>query len=181
MVGNDIAARTLRGLMEAAGIQAHGLVEDQRWPTVEKVRIVTERNEQVARVDYEQDDDISGRVEDAVVERIAALDADAAVLLVSDYLKSTITDAVMRALTSTRRSATPLLIDPKIPQRCGIRSDMGHIKALAPTQRARNRGAFTVTDPNAASMPRRRQSPSDRRRPHAAQTLTASQCWGTDH
>ena len=38
-----------------AGIGADGLVEDPGRPTTEKVRVVTERNQQVARIDYERD------------------------------------------------------------------------------------------------------------------------------
>ena len=115
LVGSDAAAGRLRGTLAAAGIAAEDLVEDSRRPTVEKVRIVTDRNQQVARVDYESDSDIEGEVDQRLVDRIARAGGNAKVLLVSDYLKGTVTKAVMRALLSLKRTGAPLLVDPKIP------------------------------------------------------------------
>jgi len=115
LVGSDAAAGRLRGELAAAGIGAEDLVEDPRRPTVEKVRIVTDRNQQVARVDYESDSDIEGEVEQRLVDRIGRAGGNAKVLLVSDYLKGTVTKAVMRALLSLKRMGAPLLVDPKIP------------------------------------------------------------------
>ena len=93
-----------------------GLVEPiPDGPTVEKVRIVAGRNQQVARIDYEEDRDVTGEPEAQIVERIAQLGAAADVLLVSDYLKGTITRTVMETLVALKEQGTPLLVDPKIP------------------------------------------------------------------
>ena len=115
LVGSDAAAFRLRGELAATGIGAEGLVDDPRRPTVEKVRIVTDRNQQVARVDYESDSDIEGEVEQQLVDRINRAGGNAKVLLVSDYLKGTVTKAVMRTLLSLKGAGAPLLVDPKIP------------------------------------------------------------------
>src|SRR5439155_4791732 len=125
IVGADRAAARLRDELAAAGVSAEGLVEDRTRPTTEKVRVVTERNQQVARIDYERDTDAAGEVECALVDRVSTLARDAKALLVSDYLKGTVTRAVVEALLQTSRSATalaerpaerpPLIVDPKIP------------------------------------------------------------------
>jgi len=115
MVGADAAADSLRTLLEGAGLPTNGLVTDPGRPTVEKVRIVAGRNQQVARIDYEEDRDATGEPEAQIVERITQLGAAADVLLVSDYLKGTITRTVMETLVSLRQKGTPLLVDPKIP------------------------------------------------------------------
>jgi D-beta-D-heptose 7-phosphate kinase/D-beta-D-heptose 1-phosphate adenosyltransferase len=115
VVGDDGAASRLRALLAAAGIAADGLVEDPARPTVEKVRVVTDRNQQVARIDYERDADVRGDVERRVVETAARAGADAEALLVSDYLKGTISRTVMEALRRLKANGPPLLIDPKIP------------------------------------------------------------------
>lgn len=115
MVGVDRAAAQLREQLVDAGLETNGLVEDRSRPTVEKVRIIAGRNQQVARIDYEDDADVSGDMEAALVQRIAALGAGAGVLLVSDYLKGTITRGVMGALLALKRHGAPLLVDPKIP------------------------------------------------------------------
>jgi D-beta-D-heptose 7-phosphate kinase/D-beta-D-heptose 1-phosphate adenosyltransferase len=115
VVGADGAAARLRQMLEDARIPADGLVEDAARPTVEKVRIVTERNQQVARIDYEHDDDVTGQVERRLAERIAGAAADAAAILVSDYLKGTVTEAVMAAVRAAKGPRVPLVVDPKIP------------------------------------------------------------------
>jgi D-beta-D-heptose 7-phosphate kinase/D-beta-D-heptose 1-phosphate adenosyltransferase len=117
VVGVDEAATRLGAALAAARIPSLGLAEDPGRPTVEKVRIVTDRNQQVARIDYEEDADVLPDVELKLVDRIENLGADAKVLLVSDYLKGTITIGVMRALLTLKLtgSGVPLLVDPKIP------------------------------------------------------------------
>src|SRR5438477_400550 len=87
IVGDDSAAAAVRRQLAAARIEASGLVEDRDRRTTEKVRVVTERNQQVARIDYEQDADASGGVERAIVDHAAQLGRGAKALLVSDYLK----------------------------------------------------------------------------------------------
>jgi D-glycero-beta-D-manno-heptose-7-phosphate kinase len=115
VVGDDPAGRRLTEAMRHAGIDVDGLVADPARPTTEKVRIVTERNQQVARVDYELDADVTGAIERSLVER-AVKAADADVVLVSDYLKGVVTRPLMEALlhrASDRKA--PVIVDPKIP------------------------------------------------------------------
>lgn len=114
VVGRDDAAGRVKAALADAGISADGLIEDPSRPTVEKVRVVTERNQQVARIDYEDDVDIEGTVEQALVNRIRRQAASASVVIVSDYLKGCVTRAVMEALVS-QRGGPAVLVDPKIP------------------------------------------------------------------
>src|SRR5581483_5841486 len=71
IVGRDAAAARLRTQLDEAGVDHSGLVDDDGRPTIEKVRIIAGRNQQVARIDYEEDTDVSGDVEQMVVDRIA--------------------------------------------------------------------------------------------------------------
>jgi D-beta-D-heptose 7-phosphate kinase/D-beta-D-heptose 1-phosphate adenosyltransferase len=114
LVGADDAAARLRDQLAAAGVNVDGLVEDRARPTTEKVRVVTERNQQVARLDYEQDADASGDIERAIVASARRLARNAKVLLVSDYLKGTITRPVIEALLAVMSGGVPLIVDPKI-------------------------------------------------------------------
>jgi D-beta-D-heptose 7-phosphate kinase/D-beta-D-heptose 1-phosphate adenosyltransferase len=108
IVGVDSAAARLREQLTHAGVSTDGLVEDPGRPTTEKVRIVTERNQQVARIDYEHDADAAGDVERALVERVERLGHGTRALLVSDYLKGAITRPVIEAML---RSASPRSAD----------------------------------------------------------------------
>ncbi|HEY2907755.1 MAG TPA: PfkB family carbohydrate kinase [Vicinamibacterales bacterium] len=123
MVGNDAAAARLRELLRTAGIETDGLVEDRGRPTTEKVRVVTERNQQVARIDYERDADADADVERDIIGQVARLAGGAKAWLVSDYLKGAVTRGVIETLvqkraspgTATAEPRTPLIVDPKIP------------------------------------------------------------------
>jgi len=115
VVGDDPAGSRLRKELAKAGITSRLIVDPAR-PTTEKVRIVTERNQQVARVDYEREGDIAGAIEKSVAECARQAASGAAALLVSDYLKGAITRSVIEALIAGRRTgSTPLIVDPKIP------------------------------------------------------------------
>jgi rfaE bifunctional protein kinase chain/domain len=118
LVGADDAARKVRAELATAGLDTDGLVEDRDRPTTEKVRVVTERHQQVARIDYEREADASDDVERAIVDRVTRLGRGAKALMVSDYLKGTVTRDVIRELTRSAKASAeriPLIIDPKIP------------------------------------------------------------------
>jgi D-glycero-beta-D-manno-heptose-7-phosphate kinase len=112
VVGADDAAVKLAEQLGAAAIDVHGLVEDPSRPTTQKVRVVTERNQQVLRIDYEHDADVHSAAQETVVARLTALADGVKTLLISDYLKGTITRTVVEAMLAI---GAPLLVDPKNP------------------------------------------------------------------
>jgi rfaE bifunctional protein kinase chain/domain len=116
VTGNDDAAATLRSGLERLGIGSSGLVGDATRRTTRKLRVVTTRNQQVARIDYEDDREVQGDVEAALVSRIEQLSSSADAVLLSDYLKGAISPGVARtAIAAARRCGIPLLVDPKVP------------------------------------------------------------------
>ena len=116
LTGSDAAGLRLRHLLTACGIGTSGLVEDPTRRTTTKLRIVTTRNQQVARIDYESDHEVSGDAQDALAAQVDRLAHQANVILVSDYLKGTITrDVMARAVAAGRARGIPVLVDPKIP------------------------------------------------------------------
>jgi rfaE bifunctional protein kinase chain/domain len=115
VTGMDDDAATLARECREAGI-APSLVGDPSRCTTAKVRIVTERNQQVARIDYESDAEIAGDVEQRVIGELRKYAPRTAAIVVSDYLKGCITRRVMEAAaTEAGRAGVPLLVDPKIP------------------------------------------------------------------
>jgi D-glycero-beta-D-manno-heptose-7-phosphate kinase len=116
LTGSDAAGARLRHLLTACGIGTSGLVEDPTRRTTTKLRIVTTRNQQVARVDYESDHEVSGDTQEALAAQVDRLAHQADVILVSDYLKGTVTREVMaRAVGAGRARGISVLVDPKIP------------------------------------------------------------------
>jgi D-beta-D-heptose 7-phosphate kinase/D-beta-D-heptose 1-phosphate adenosyltransferase len=115
VTGQDEGAATLAHACREAGI-APSLVGDAGRPTTTKVRIVTERNQQVARVDYEVDTEIAGEVEQRVIAEIQKHAPRASAIVISDYLKGCITQKVVAAAVAAAAArAVPVLVDPKIP------------------------------------------------------------------
>jgi len=113
--GQDDTAAMLAIACREAGI-APVLIGDSSRPTTTKVRIVTERNQQVARVDYEMDGEVTGEVEQRIVTTLQQHSSDASAIVVSDYLKGCVTAKVMQAVVAAGKSrGIPVLVDPKIP------------------------------------------------------------------
>lgn len=115
VAGQDDAAATLAQACRDGGVSP-ALVGDPARPTTTKVRIVTERNQQVARIDYESDADVTGEIEGRIIAMLQQHAADAAAIVISDYLKGAITACVVQtAIEAGRARKIPVLIDPKIP------------------------------------------------------------------
>lgn len=140
LIGMDATGAKLRDALTAAGIRGEGLVEDRERPTTEKVRIVTERNQQVARIDYETDEEAHGDVKQTLLGRVKSLSRDTKTLLVSDYLKGTISRGLIEALVAIKASrGVPLIVDPKVPHLDYYRGvtlvTPNHVEAEAATHR----------------------------------------------
>lgn len=116
LTGADSAGQRLRHLMAACGIGTSGLVVDPSRRTTTKLRVVTTRNLQVARIDYESDHEVEGEAEGLLISEVGRLIERANVVLVSDYLKGSITRPVMEKVVAAGRSrGIPVLVDPKVP------------------------------------------------------------------
>src|SRR5688572_5264224 len=116
VVGDDDEGRRMVEALGARGIGIAGIVTDTERCTTRKVRIVTARNQQVARIDYESDREVGATVEAAMTQKLAALIADVDVVVISDYLKGAISRGVAAAaIAIAARARKPLLVDPKVP------------------------------------------------------------------
>ncbi len=116
VVGDDDAAAKVKDLLRAVGIAPRGLITEPQRRTTTKLRIVTTRNQQVARIDYESDDEIRAPVEDALSSVVDTYADRAGAIVVSDYLKGVITRGVMaHVIGAARERGIPVLVDPKMP------------------------------------------------------------------
>jgi len=116
VVGKDIVGDRLVADLRARDLGAAGIVTDPSRRTTLKVRLVTMRNQQVARVDYESDQEIAEAIEDALMAQVMARAADAGVIVISDYLKGAVTRRlVAHVVAFGQERGIPVLVDPKIP------------------------------------------------------------------
>jgi rfaE bifunctional protein kinase chain/domain len=117
LVGDDPTAGQLRAELEAAGLDAAGLVVDKSRATTRKVRVVTERNQQVARVDYETEAEAGGAVLDELARQVAAAARESDAVVLSDYRKGVVAPSIIDAAAkAAAETGIPLLVDPKVPQ-----------------------------------------------------------------
>jgi D-beta-D-heptose 7-phosphate kinase/D-beta-D-heptose 1-phosphate adenosyltransferase len=109
LVGSDEPATRLLADLARVGIATTSIA-------TRKLRVVTTRNQQVARVDYECDTEISGQLEGVMLRKVQEAVARAAIVLISDYQKGTVTRRVAAAaIESARARGIPSLVDPKVP------------------------------------------------------------------
>jgi len=116
IVGEDDEGGLIRSAFAKLGIETSGVVSDRGRRTTRKLRVVTSRNQQVARIDYEDDREVHGDVEAAAVLRIEQLASTADAILISDYLKGAVSRGVAAgAIAAAKRRRIPVLVDPKVP------------------------------------------------------------------
>jgi D-beta-D-heptose 7-phosphate kinase/D-beta-D-heptose 1-phosphate adenosyltransferase len=113
IVGDDAAAAELDALCREAGVDAGGLVREAGRATTTKTRVIAQ-HQHVVRVDHE----VSAPPTDATLARAfddyaAGVPASDAVVI-SDYLKGSLSPAFLRRVIGLARDAgKPILIDPK--------------------------------------------------------------------
>jgi len=116
IVGEDDEGGLIRSEFARLGIDTSGVVSDRGRRTTRKLRVVTSRNQQVARIDYEDDGEVHGDVEAAAVSRIEQLASTTDAILISDYLKGVVSRGVAAsAIAAAKRHRIPVLVDPKVP------------------------------------------------------------------
>lgn len=116
ILGGDEWGQRVAGQLVDAGVDPTGLVTAGDRRTTRKLRVVTSRNQQVARVDFEDDQDLDVRLEDHVASRFAPALEGAGIVVVSDYLKGVVTARLMADLIrAARLRNVPVLVDPKVP------------------------------------------------------------------
>ncbi len=116
VIGADEAGTQLKNELAARGIHATGLITDPARTTTTKMRVVTTRNQQVARVDYESNHEVGQAVEDALAAQVDLRARSAQVILVSDYQKGVVTRRSMAHLSAYGQAAgIPVIVDPKVP------------------------------------------------------------------
>jgi D-beta-D-heptose 7-phosphate kinase/D-beta-D-heptose 1-phosphate adenosyltransferase len=111
-VGSDRAGATLRTMLLALGGGADSLVTVDRC-TTQKTRIVA-RSQQLVRVDEEEEADLAGADEGALLDciRVVLRDADAVVL--EDYNKGVLTpEVIAEVIRLATARQLPIVVDPK--------------------------------------------------------------------
>jgi D-glycero-beta-D-manno-heptose-7-phosphate kinase len=134
VVGDDVPATTLQGLLEREGIDAH-LARDAELKTIVKLRVIGQ-SQQLLRMDFEGQPDL--RQPASMVSDFERALADTDVVLFSDYGKGSLTH-ITQMISMARQAGKPVLVDPKgsdytrysgatvlTPNRAELRQVIGH-------------------------------------------------------
>lgn len=113
VIGNDDDARLLCEVVTEAGIAPDRLVRSDRFPTIVKTRVIA-HSQQVVRIDQEAEQSSAARDEELVLNAIREAIGTVDVILVSDYAKGMLTEAVLSELIGgAPTNGMPVLVDPK--------------------------------------------------------------------
>ena len=89
LVGADEAGDLLLEVLRNSGVDCDHIIADAALKTTKKVRVLAGQHyaarQQVIRIDYENDGDISGPVRERLLSNLSAAGANADALVVSDY------------------------------------------------------------------------------------------------
>ncbi len=130
VVGSDDAGRRLEGLLDDHGIRS-GLVVDDGRPTTVKTRILA-HGQQVVRADREDRGALGSPALGEVCRQVIDALPGAASLVMSDYAKGVVTNALCDAvLPAAARADVGVYLDPKAGNSCGY----GPVTLMTPNQR----------------------------------------------
>ena len=116
VLGSDDAGTQLLAELKRASINPNGVLSDGERITTRKLRVVTSRNQQVARIDYETDKELSRGIVNKLSALLKSQIATADVIVVSDYLKGLLTQEFMANIfLSAKEHGVPVFVDPKAP------------------------------------------------------------------
>jgi D-beta-D-heptose 7-phosphate kinase/D-beta-D-heptose 1-phosphate adenosyltransferase len=114
VVGDDAAGRTLRALLEGAGIETEFLLADPNRPTTTKQRFLgraaNRHPQQMLRVDHELREPIEAELEERLA---AAAAARCQAVLVSDYAKGVCTPRLLKNVMAVGKGRhVAVIVDP---------------------------------------------------------------------
>ena len=113
VLGDDANGRALREMMTRLHIDTGGCAIDDSRPTVLKTRMMS-GSHQMLRVDWEDSSAVGGAASQALIALLPDRIARAKAVVISDYGKGVLTDAVLATVISAARKARiPVLVDPK--------------------------------------------------------------------
>jgi D-beta-D-heptose 7-phosphate kinase/D-beta-D-heptose 1-phosphate adenosyltransferase len=113
VVGDNQDGRTLRTMLEKMDVNCDALFHVADRLTSRKTRVLASR-QQMIRIDRESRNSIDPEHEDYLIEHLSKLSVPYDAILVSDYLKGTVTNKVLQEIIAVGRDrGIPVIVDPK--------------------------------------------------------------------
>lgn len=96
VIGNDIYGNNLKGILEDLKVDHDYVIADDNRKTTVKTRLLAQNNQQMIRIDREDDIEISIDVQDILLEKLELSIEQFDIVLVSDYLKGLLTERFLQ-------------------------------------------------------------------------------------
>ncbi|MGA9045283.1 D-glycero-beta-D-manno-heptose-7-phosphate kinase [Sulfuricurvum sp.] len=113
VIGDDENGEELRSMLGAIGVNSDGLIRQLERKTSKKSRIIAS-NQQILRYDKESKDAIDKASERSIVSFVIDVIDTCDIIILSDYGKGVITDAVAGGVIAAAKAAgKKVLVDPK--------------------------------------------------------------------
>ena len=136
ILGKDTTGRDLKKILTNGGVSVDGALEIGGIRTIVKTRVIAER-QQVVRVDWEDDFDLSGKTAEVFCLRLASEVKKSMGVIIEDYGKGVIQQCVVdTVLKAAKASGIPVGLDPKENHELGL----GGITVATPNRKE----AFTI-------------------------------------
>ena len=111
--GNDEARKFLLEVMQEKSIDVSGIHIDKDKPTIQKVRVIG-KSQQLLRVDYEKKEHVHKEIEASIIRFLEKTIKSIDVVVISDYAKGAITEAICRKLVEIAKlNKKMIIVDPK--------------------------------------------------------------------
>ncbi|MFZ4764464.1 MAG: D-glycero-beta-D-manno-heptose-7-phosphate kinase [Roseimicrobium sp.] len=111
-IGSDIQAEQLRSLLHNEGVATDAMLVSQTIPTISKSRVVA-RQQQIVRVDREKLQKLTAEELLEVETKLRALAPHLDAIIIEDYGKGFVTEALMHTVTSiAKQSGLLVTVDP---------------------------------------------------------------------
>lgn len=112
--GQDQAGDDLESALKVSGIEPVVVHRDPKRPTTRKTRVVANHSHQVLRIDHEDDRPVPESISTALLARVREESAGRNVILLSDYQKGALPEAMIRDLVAFGRGAgVPVIANAK--------------------------------------------------------------------
>lgn len=113
VIGKDESAAQIKHLLDLQEIDASALVVEKNRPTTCKTRIGS-AGQQIARIDFEQRNDISEQTEKQVLKQLDRLIESVDAIIIEDYNKGLLTQEVIsRTIKTAKQLGKIVTVDPK--------------------------------------------------------------------
>lgn len=113
LVGNDSEAGMVRQMVAECGGDGSMIIGSEDRPTTVKTRFLAS-NQQLLRTDYERNAPVTEDLENKIIALAGAAIAKAHAVIISDYGKGLLTNAMIQAVIgAAQKAGIPVLVDPK--------------------------------------------------------------------